>query len=87
MPSEFGIYPDPIRRHRLISWIIVQRSLNLQLLLPFLHRVPRPWMAVLTTVIIIPIAAARAHSIYTDLINFLSIIGKLTLSEFVEEHG
>lgn len=54
---------------------IYAKSLNLQLLLPFLTRVPRPLMAVLVVVITIPIAAARARSLYTDLSNFLGIVG------------
>jgi purine-cytosine permease-like protein len=50
-------------------------TLNFQLLLPWLFRVPRIIFAVIATVVIIPVAIEAAKKFFINLENFLGVIG------------
>lgn len=49
-------------------------TLNFQVLMPFLIRVPRIFWAGITTAIVIPVSIKAAHSFFNSLENFLGII-------------
>ncbi|KAI9742636.1 MAG: hypothetical protein M1818_003777 [Claussenomyces sp. TS43310] len=49
-------------------------SLNIQMLLPILTRVPRPLFSLLTTAILIPVSIAAARNFFNSLENFLGVI-------------
>lgn len=50
-------------------------TLNFQMLLPWLFRIPRGAFAVITTAIVIPVAVEAAKKFFVNLENFLGVIG------------
>ena len=50
-------------------------SLNFQLLVPALVRIPRPFFAILITAIVIPVSIKAASSFFESVENFIGVIG------------
>jgi purine-cytosine permease-like protein len=50
-------------------------TLNFQMLLPWLFRIPRVVFAVITTAIVIPVAVEAAKKFFINLENFIGVIG------------
>ncbi|KAF5318815.1 hypothetical protein D9619_010747 [Psilocybe cf. subviscida] len=58
-----------------ISATFYSISINLQIFIPILSRVPRYFLSIVATAIVVPLSIAGAHRFYDTLVNFLGLIG------------